>query len=188
MRQTSRRTFLASTAALSTSVSDQPSDISDFEECVVTVEAVEIKPAGAETPATDESPEDADLVTVDADGATADLVQLQGDASAVVAEGELETGEYEWLRLQVSNVDATLAEDGSEADVTTPGDAPLKFNPSFEIRADTTTSFTADFTPVDQGGRGYVLQPVASETTVTYSDDATPSDSPTETTASETDA
>ncbi len=59
--------------------------------------------------------------------------------------------------------------DGGSAEVTLPGDAPLKFDKAFELRADQTTSFTADFTPVKQGRTGrYVLQPVAGEVTVTY--------------------
>jgi hypothetical protein len=206
MRSHSRRAFLASTAALSTtalagcmggadgetgtlatSVSDQPGDIADFEECVVTIEEIRLQPSDADTPATDETAAASELVTIDVDGATADLVDLQGDDSALVDESDVETGQYEWLQLAVSAVDATLAEDGSDADVQTPGDAPLKFNASFEIRAETTTSFTADFTPVTRGqSGGYVLQPVADEVVVTYSDDTTPSDSPTETTPSDT--
>jgi len=147
---------------------------------------VTLQPSDGDTPATDETAAESELVVIDVDGATADLVNLQGDDSALVDESDVETGRYEFLQLAVSEVDATL-EDGSDANVDTPGNAPLKFDKSFAIRAGTTTSFTADFTAVKRGqAGGYVLQPVADEVTVTYSDGITPSDSPTETTPSET--
>ena len=56
----------------------------------------------------------------------------------------------------------------------TPGEAPLKFNQSFEIRAGGTTEFLADFTPVKRGRSGsYILQPVADEVEVRYEDEST---------------
>lgn len=49
-----------------------------------------------------------------------------------------------------------------DAAVETPGEVPLKSDERFEIRADTWTTFTAHFTPVERGRSGsYVLQPVA---------------------------
>lgn len=107
-------------------------------------------------------------------------MELQGDASETIGSGELETGEYAYLQLEVGEaVDASLA-DGGEATVRTPGEAPLKFNESFEIRADETTSFLADVTPVKQGQSGrYTLQSVADEVEVTYEDEATETPTPT---------
>jgi hypothetical protein len=112
----------------------------------------------------------------------ADLVELQDGTSAQVGETELETGEYAYLQLDVTGVDATLST-GDEATVETPGEAPLKFDQAFEIRAGTRTVFTADFTPVKRGqGGSYLLQPVARGTSVEYeSTDVTE-------TANETDA
>jgi hypothetical protein len=110
--------------------------------------------------------------THDVEDARADLVELQDGNTELVAELDLETGDYRFLQLVVSEVDATL-EGGGEAEVTTPGNAPLKFNESFEIRADTRTVFTADFTPVKRGNRdSYLLKPVAEGTEVEYEDDA----------------
>ena len=110
--------------------------------------------------------------THDVEDARADLVELQDGNTELVAELDLETGDYRFLQLVVSEVEATL-EGGGEAEVTTPGNAPLKFNESFEIRADTTTVFTADFTPVKRGNRdSYLLKPVAEGTEVEYEDDA----------------
>lgn len=155
------------TGTLATHVSDQPGAIGDFESLIVTIDEVEIKPA------------DEDPITESVDNATADLTKLQGEKQKLVAQSELETGEYEYVHLSISNVDATLT-DGNEASVDTAGEAGLKFqtfvvdgeqSETFEIRADETASFTADFMPVKQGGSGgYVLRPVAEEVTVTYED------------------
>ncbi|KAB1187973.1 MULTISPECIES: DUF4382 domain-containing protein [Haloferax] len=166
-------TASAKTGTLSTRVSDRPGDIDDFESCLVTLSTVRIKPT------------DGDAKELDVSDTEVDLVDLQGDASALVADSEVDAGDYEFLQLEVSNTDATLT-DGSDATVEVPGSAPLKFEKSFEIRADETTTFTADFTPVKTGNAGkYVIQPVAEEVSVVYeSDDSTANE--TETTASNT--
>ena len=69
-------------------------------------------------------------------------------------------------------IDATL-EDGSSATVEVPGEAPLTFNKRFEIRENTRTVFTADFTPVRRGQTDeYLLQPVPQGINVEYEDGA----------------
>ncbi|ELZ78431.1 DUF4382 domain-containing protein [Haloferax larsenii] len=154
-------TASATTGTLSTRVSDNPGDISDFESCFVTISTIRVQPT------------DGDEKSMDAGDTEVDLVELQGDASALVDDFEVETGTYEYLQVDVGETDATLT-DGSEATVEVPGSAPLKFDTSFEIRADQTTTFTADFTPVKAGNSGkYVLQPVADEVTVVYESDET---------------
>lgn len=160
----------AATGTLAARVSDQPGDISDFKKCVVTITEVWVKP------------KDGDLMKKDIEDAKADLVKLQGDKSALVGESELPTGEYEFVQLKISNVDAVL-DSGEKATVEVPGEAPLKFakfqiagetSESFEIREGERTTFTADFTPVKRGQTGkYVLQPVAEEVTVSYESEAT---------------
>jgi len=65
-------------------------------------------------------------------------------------------------------VEATL-EDGSDTTVEIPGEAPLTFDERFEIRENTRTEFTADFTPVQRGqAGGYLFQPVPDGITVEY--------------------
>jgi len=187
----------ASRGTLAMQVTDQPGDIGDFESCVVTITAVRVKPAGGDggatatatstnQRATDETAkngtdrtEDQETANDDARGvrthdvedARADLVELQDGNTELVAELDLEIGEYRFLQLVVSEVEATL-EGGGEAEVTTPGNAPMKFNESFEIRADMRTVFTADFTPVKRGkGDSYLLKPVGEGTEVEYEDD-----------------
>lgn len=197
----------SATGTLATKVKDAPGDISDFESCVVTVQGFWVKESdGTETEGTTETPESTDTAegTESAEAVEqqdeedvdrsdertyyeydepqeADLVQLQDGNTALVDERELETGTYAYLQLDVSGVDATLS-DGGDADVGTPGEAPLQFKEPFEIRENQRTTFTADFTPVKRGQTGsYLLQPVASGTEVSYSetteDTATPTPS-----------
>ncbi|WP_246282688.1 DUF4382 domain-containing protein [Natronomonas halophila] len=182
---------------LATRVTDQPGDIDDFESCVVTITAIRLKPAEGDDEGTEEedtegtadetaTPEETptesegtetegddeaeDEVVYEVDDVEADLVELQDGNTKLVDEREIETGEYEYMKLTVSEVNGTL-KDGGETEVDTPGNAPLKFNESFEIRANTRTVFTADFTPVKRGQQNsYILQPVASGVEVSYED------------------
>lgn len=145
------------TGTLETKVSDQPGDITDFETLVVRITKIHPKPA------------DASRKTIDIDDTEVNLVDLQGGESASIGTTDLETGEYEFLQLTVGAVVEAVLKDGGEANVTTPGEAPLKFEKGFEIRAGQTTTFVADFTPVKQGATGsYVLKPVADEVEVIY--------------------
>jgi len=214
---------------LSTSITDQPNDIDDFEELIVTIDGIWIKPDSA-----DDSDEDSDDNDEEAneepeangddageeddndeeideenddngddeaeedeeeqenddvdDGddvdesegrryiefdepQQADLVDLQGDNTALIDETDVEVGDYLFLQLDVSNTEGILVEDGSEADVETPGNAPLQFQQNFEIRADERTRFIADFAPMRQGRGSYIIRPVAAGTKVLYGDE-----------------
>lgn len=177
------------TGTLSTAVKDAPGDISDFESCVVTIEGFWLKDSS------DDDTEDA-TATTDEEGVAeqneedvdqsddreyheydepqeADLVQLQDGNTQLVDDREIEVGTYAFLQLDVSGVDGTLTS-GEDADVGTPGSAPLQFKREFEIREDQRTTFTADFTPVKRGQTGqYLLQPVATGTDVSYSEIST---------------
>jgi hypothetical protein len=177
------------TGTLATKVSDQPSDIDDFESLVVEIVGFWLGPAGEEDGTEMEGTETEGTETGgtetedgDAEGRQyfefdeaqqADLVKLQGEKTQLVDERELEVGEYGYLQLDVVGVDATL-KDGGEPTVETPGEAPITFNEPFEVREDTRTSFTADFTPVKRGQTGtYVIQPVPDEIEVTYGSEET---------------
>lgn len=161
------------TGTLATRVTDQPGDIDDFEECIVTIVGMWLGPEGAESGTEEgESPSEREYHEYD-EPQEADLVQLQNGETQLVDERDLETETYEFLQLDTDGVDATL-NDGSEAQVEVPGDAPLTFNKQFEIREDTRTVFTADFTPVKRGRTGdYVLQPVPDGISVDYEDGST---------------
>ncbi|WP_138007187.1 DUF4382 domain-containing protein [Halalkalirubrum salinum] len=190
----------AATGTLATRVTDQPGDISDFESCIVTIDGIWIKPASDETDDEDEidnengsddqnETEESDTTANETDEADvdesddrqyfefdesqeADLVELQDGETDLIDEREIETGEYQFLQLDVSNVEGTLS-DGESAEVDTPGNAPLQFKMPFEIREEQTTSFTGDFTPVRRGQTDrYLLQPVARGTAVSYEDES----------------
>ena len=174
----------AATGTLATRVTDQPGDIADFESCIVTIEGIWLKPV-----ADDET--DSATVTDGEDGVAeqdegdvdesdareyhefdeaqeADLVQLQNGNTDLVDERDVAAEEYAFLQLDVSDVAGTLA-DGGEAEVDTPGNAPLQFKQRFEVREGQRTIFTGDFTPVKRGQTNrYLLQPVASGTEVSY--------------------
>jgi hypothetical protein len=187
----------SATGTLATQVTDQPGDIADFESCVVTMQGMWVKPgegdgtATAEGTATgtDDGSSDGTETVVEqeeddideSDGREyyefdepqeADLVGLQDGNTDLIDERELETGAYQFLQLDVTGVEGVLA-DGGEAQVDTPGGAPLQFKHPFEIREDQVTTFTGDFTPVRLGQTGrYLLQPVAGGTEVAYGDAA----------------
>lgn len=191
-------TSVEATGTLATRVTDQPGDIGDFESCIVTIQGMWTKPTGVddedvdvddgdngededtdgdedEDNGGDEEEEPPDLSDAREyhefdEPQEADLVLLQDGETDLVDERELLVREYEFLQLDVTDVDATLT-DGGDADVSTPGEAPLQFKERFEIREAQRTVFTADFTPVRRGATGsYLLQPVAQGTTVEYED------------------
>ena len=180
------------TGTLATRVTDQPADIGDFESLVVTIEGIWLGPEGAESGAAENETDDGDATDDGGDGddnATddggdgdepagreyrefdepqeADLVELQNGETQLIDERELSVGTYQFLQLDVSNVDGTL-EGGDEAEIDLPGNAPLTFNESFEVRENTRTSFTADFAPVRRGNGTYLLRPVPRGIEVTY--------------------
>jgi len=185
------------TGFLSTAVTDQPGDIADFDSCVVTIDGIWLSPRtddaddeDDENGESDENADDEDDDGVQAqeeedvdqdDGRTyygfdepqeADLVELQdGETQLIDEDREVPVGEYRFLQLDVSDVSGILADSGDEADVDTPGNAPLQFNLRFEIRESQRTTFTGDFTPVRRGQTDrYLLQPVARNTAVSYDD------------------
>lgn len=159
------------TGTLSTHVTDQPGDIADFESCVVTIVGMWLGPEGADASDTEEGEDSAREYYEYDERQEADLVELQGENTQLVDEQEFDASTYEFLQLDTDGIDAAL-EDGSSATVEVPGDAPLTFNREFEIRENTRTVFTADFTPVTRGGTGsYLLQPVPDGITVSYEDE-----------------
>ena len=181
----------SATGTLATQVTDQPGDIADFESCVVTMQGLWIKPAegdDATTQAGTTTDSGTETVVEQAEGdieegdnreyhefdepREANLVELQNGNTDLIDERELDVGTYEFLQFDVTGVEGVLA-DGGEAEVDTPGGAPLQFKYPFEIREEEVTTFTGDFAPVRRGQtERYLLQPVARGTEVTYGDAA----------------
>ncbi|PSQ48474.1 hypothetical protein BRD15_05250 [Halobacteriales archaeon SW_6_65_15] len=60
--------------------------------------------------------------------------------------------------------DISLPRDRYLVELSSPVKLYLRVESEIEIRADTTTVFTADFTPVQRGPNGYILKPVADAT------------------------
>lgn len=144
-------------------------DAEETEQAEGTQDAEETEDEEAQTEADDEESSGREYHEFD-EPQEADLVQLQDEQTELIDERDLEVGTYEFLQLDTDGVDATLV-DGSSATVEVPGEAPLTFNKPFDIREDTQTTFTADFTPVLRGGTGeYLLQPVPDGITVEYDD------------------
>ena len=191
----------SATGTLATAVTDQPGDIADFESCVVTIQGIWLRPAAEDGTGTDgNGSDDSDGsdsgAGSDSDGVQtqesedvdqsddreyhefdepqeADLVQLQDGNTKLVDDREVEVGSYEFLQLDVSGVEGTL-EGGGEPQVDTPGNAPLQFKQAFEVRENQRTRFVADFTPVKRGRTDrYLLQPVATNTEVSYEAETT---------------
>ena len=179
----------SATGTLATQVTDQPGDIADFESCVVTMQGLWIKSAeGDDATAQEGTITDSETIVEQEEGdidesdgreyhefddpQEADLVELQNGNTDLIDERELDVGTYEFLQLDVTGVEGVLAE-GDEAEVDTPGGAPLQFKHPFEIREEEVTTFTGDFTPVRRGQtERYLLQPVARGMEVTYRDEA----------------
>lgn len=189
MNHTSRRTYIKTvggipivgtiagcigddeaTGVLATQVTDQPGDIADFDSCIVTIVGMWLGPPDADAgDVEDTDPSGREYYEYD-EPQEADLVQLQGEETQLVDERELDVATYEFLQLDIDEIDATLT-DGTSATVEVPGEAPLTFNETFEIRQDIRTTFTADFTPVRRGMTGeYLLQPVPQGIEVSYED------------------
>lgn len=171
---------VTATGTLTTQVTDQPGDIGDFESCMVTIQGLWAKPASDEDDSDETDGGDEETETPDQSNAReyhefdepqeADLVQLQDGETQLVDDRDLAVGDYEYLQLDVTDVDGTLV-DGGDPEVSTPGNAPLQFRHAFEIRADQRAVFTADFTPVRRGMTdSYLLKPVAQGTSVEYED------------------
>lgn len=156
-----------STGGDSTSDTEAGTDTEESGEETSTTED-DATPEDGESGGDREGDGDGERVVIDAGGAEADLVKLQGDAQAIINDAELPTGEYSQIKLRVGDdVDGVLT-DGSEAEVVTPGNAPLQFKQDFEIRENTRTTFVADFAPHRRGNNGYIIRPVASEVEVSY--------------------
>lgn len=186
---------------LSTEIRDQPNDIGDFEELTVTIDGIWIKPANdgetdgeqaadanarkttespegdTERPETDsentEEPENGDdrhYIEFD-ESRQIDLIELRDGGTRAIDETQVQAVTYQFLQLDVSDVKGVIAESGEQADVETPGDAPLKFDTSFEIRPEHRTRFIADVAPQQTGQGKYVIRPVADGTQVHYGDE-----------------
>lgn len=171
-------------------ISDQPAAIEDFDSLDVTLSAARVFPADddeeitsrvvddTENESTLSSPDDdADgsedgesrgVVEFDLDSVAVDLTQVKGDRAVSVLEGELDTGRYSGIELQVASAEGVV--DGEAVDVMVPS-SRLRIIKPFAVGADEELDFVFDINVVQKGPKGgYNLLPVIGKSGVAGED------------------
>lgn len=144
-------------------ISDQPTEIDNFDYVNVTFSEVRVYESGNST----NSSENFTSIQLE-DSPTVDLTYLKGDRAASIIQQELDAGNYSSVHLQVSDVQASI--DNESANVKIPSER-LQINKPFEISANSTTEFVFDINVVKRGQSGsYNLLPVISESGVAGQD------------------
>ena len=131
-------------------VSDQPNDIGDFEQLLVTVSRIELKPRDG-----------GQWVEIVPEPVSIDLVQLQGTLATELWRGNLPEGEYDTVFLSIDSIQGTLESSGEPADVKLPSDR-LHVQSPFTATTSEELSYVFDIT-VHRNGSGYVVSPQATE-------------------------
>jgi len=128
-------------------ISDEPSDINDFENFDVTILRVELQAAG--------SKERLEFVP---EVETVDLTRLQGDEFQEIWRGHVPAGQYSHIHIYIGEVKGKLGLTGQTIYVKVPGDVVHMPIP-FEITVDMVTIYTFDITVVEAGNSGtYILK------------------------------
>ena len=112
--------------------------------------------------AEDDESEDGRWVTREVNATTVDLTRLRGANATLVERFDLPAGEYDQVRLEVSETEGVL-KDGSTTEVKLPSER-LKLTQEFTVGDGEEVDFVYDVTVHKVGNSGkYVLRPVASE-------------------------
>jgi hypothetical protein len=136
-------------------ISDAPNDIGDFRSLNITISRVGLQAAGS-----DEWQEFVPDVN------NVDLTELQGEASREIWRGEVPAGQYTQVFIYVSRVEGILKTTGQDISVKLPS-GKLHLSKTFEVTADTISSFTFDVTVIATGNSGkYILKPQIDESGV----------------------
>ena len=151
-------------------ISDEVNTIGDFSSLNVTISKIGLLPAG----------DSEQWAQFDPQVKGVDLTLVQGDETEEIWRGNVTEGQYTKIFIHVADVQGVLKETGQKVEVKLPSQK-LQMSKSFQIAADTVTSFTYDLTVVDAGspqsGIKYILKPQISESGTTYKpSDAKPSD------------
>jgi len=110
----------------------------------------------------DDEGEDGRWVTREINTTTVDLTELRGANATLVEQFDLPAGEYDQVRLVVSETSGTL-KDGGSTEVKLPSER-LKLNQRFVVGNGQEVDFVYDITVHEAGNSGmYILRPVASE-------------------------
>lgn len=134
-------------------VSDEEAVISEFDSVTVTITDAVIKPKSGEQ-------------ITQTIGKEVDLSKLQGELTYPIVNADLALGEYEWIKLSVSKIEAT--KNGTAVEIKLPGEE-LKIMKGFTI-SNETTNFIFDISLVAKGNGEYNLKPVISESGVVGKD------------------
>jgi len=117
---------------------------------------------GDEESESDDESEDGRWVTREMNATTVDLTRLRGANATLVERFDLPAGEYDQVRLEVSETEGAL-KDGSTTEVKLPSER-LKLTQEFTVGDGEEVDFVYDVTVHKAGNSGkYVLRPVASE-------------------------
>jgi hypothetical protein len=125
-------------------ISDEANDIGDFENLYVTISKVGLQATGS-----------GKWIEFEPETKTIDLTQLLGEQSQEIWRGDLPEGQYSQVFIYVSKVSGKLKATGQTIDVKLPSNK-LQMSKSFEITADTITSFTFDITVISAGNNGEI--------------------------------
>ncbi|MCD6414121.1 MAG: DUF4382 domain-containing protein [Candidatus Diapherotrites archaeon] len=134
-------------------VSDQPSNISDFDLLEVTLSKIRVFKSGDNTGFEEFSP------AVE----TFDLTQLQGGNALSLINTTLPQGNYTKIEFHVTNITGIV--DNETVEVKVPSEK-LMITQDFELTGNQTTSFVFDMTVIKKGTGDYNLLPVISESGV----------------------
>jgi len=133
-------------------ISDEPSDINDFENFDITILRVELQAA--------DSKERLEFIP---EVETVDLTRLQGDESREIWRGHVPAGQYSHIHIYIGEVKGKLGLTGQTINVKVPGDVVHMPIP-FEVTVDMVTLYTFDITVVEAGNSGtYILKLQLSE-------------------------
>jgi len=133
-------------------MSDDVNAIGDFDSLNVSVSKVGLLLGG----------ESGQWVEFETEVKEVDLTLLQGDKTQEIWRGNVPEGQYTKVFIYVTDVRGVLKETGQTVEVMLPGQK-LHISKSFQVTADTVTSFTYDLTVIatgsPQSGIKYILKP-----------------------------
>lgn len=132
-------------------ISDERNAIGDFKSLDISISKIGLHMAG----------ENSEWIEIDPEVKQVDLTFLQGDRAQEIWSGNITEGRYTKVFIYVESVSGVLV-DGNETDVRLPSDK-LQISKTFEVTADSITSFVYDLTVVasgnEQSGIKYHLRP-----------------------------
>lgn len=136
-------------------ISDDVNAIGDFESVNVSITKVGLRSSGS-----------GGWLEFEPEIREVDLTTVQGDKTQQIWRGNIPEGEYTKVFIYVSDVQGILKETEETVEIKLPSNK-LQISKSFQITADTATSFTFDLTVIsagsEQSGIKYILKPQAAE-------------------------